>query len=192
MDQFNIVLATNNPGKLKEVQALLQKEFTILSLADIGLEVNIPEDFETLEENALQKAKYIHDKTGMNVLADDTGLEVQALEGRPGVYSARYAGPNSNSEKNIDKLLRELGNKENRKAQFRTVMALVLHGQEHVFEGICEGQILKARSGSEGFGYDPVFCPKGYKTSFAQMSMSEKNKISHRALALKQVIDFLT
>ncbi len=191
MDRLKIVLATNNPGKLKEVQALLGKDFTILSLADIHLETSIPEDFETLEENALQKALFIHEKTKMNVLADDTGLEVKALNGEPGVYSARYAGEPADLQKNIEKLLREMNGIPNRKARFRTVMALIINEKQIIFEGICEGEISEHRKGQEGFGYDPVFVPKGSQLSFSQMPMEEKNAISHRGRALQKVSEYL-
>ena len=191
MEKLKIILATNNPGKLREVRALLNADFTILSLSDVSLETEIPEDFETLEENALQKALFIHGKTGMNVLADDTGLEVSALNGEPGVFSARYAGEPSDSEKNIDKLLLELEGVSNRKAQFRTVMALIVNHEQFVFEGICEGEISEHRKGQGGFGYDPVFVPKGYIESFSQMKLKEKNAISHRGRALQKVSEYL-
>ncbi len=186
-----LVFATNNLNKLKEIKALLPEAIEVLSLANIGCCDDIPETSETIEGNALQKARYVKEKYGYDCFADDTGLEVEALGGAPGVYSARYAGEQKNSEENIDKLLLELHNKDNRKARFKTVIALTRDGKEHSFEGICEGVILKKRSGENGFGYDPVFQPTGYSQTFAEMELEEKSKISHRGRATRKLIDFL-
>lgn len=188
---MKIVFATNNPNKLKEVQEILGDKFEILSLRDVNIETDIPENHETLWENALQKAEFIYNKTNLPCFADDTGLEVDALKGAPGVYSARYAGQNATSEKNIDKLLKELGNDPDRKARFKTVIAFVTGKQNHFFEGACNGQILNSRQGGEGFGYDPVFMPDGYSISFAEMSSEKKNKISHRGLAVQKFAKFM-
>jgi len=192
MDMQQFVFASHNPNKVKEIRAKLGTAFEVLSLRDINFHEEIPEDFETLEENALQKARTIKTRSGKDCFADDTGLEVEALNGAPGVYSARYAGLDSNSEKNINKLLKELEGVDNRKARFRTSIALLWKGQEHCFEGIVEGSITKTRSGSDGFGYDPVFIPDGYSITFAEMSLAEKNQISHRARAFAKMTKFLT
>ena len=187
-----IVFATNNKNKLIEIRKAIGTQFEILSLADVNIETEIPEDFETLEENAMQKAKFISDKTGLNVFADDTGLIVDAIDGRPGVYSARYAGLDCNPEDNMNKLLDELQGKEDRKARFKTVIALILDSKEYVFEGVCEGSITTLKSGKKGFGYDPVFQPSGYDITFAEMNIDTKNKISHRGKAVVKLIDFLS
>ena len=187
-----LVFATNNLNKLKEIKALLPKDLELLSLADIGCCEDIPETADTIEGNALQKARYVKEKYGYDCFADDTGLEVEALGGAPGVYSARYAGEQKNSEENIDKLLQELNIKDNRRARFKTVISLILDGREHSFEGICEGEILTKRSGEKGFGYDPVFQPTGYKQTFAEMELKEKSEISHRGRATRKLIDFLS
>ena len=186
-----LIFATNNPHKLSEVQHLLGKKFLLLSLKDIHLEEEIPEDYDTLEQNALQKARYIFDKTRKNCFADDTGLEVDALNGRPGVYSARYAGEGKNPKDNIKKLLKELDGVANRKARFRTVVALIINNQEYLFEGIVNGQIIESERGTDGFGYDPVFLPDGFSLTFAEMMLDQKNLISHRARAIGQLVDFL-
>jgi len=186
-----LVFATNNAHKLSEVQHLLGKKFLLLSLKDIHLEEEIPEDYDTLEQNALQKARYIFDKTRKNCFADDTGLEVDALNGRPGVYSARYAGEGKNPKDNIKKLLKELDGVANRKARFRTVVALIIDNQEYLFEGIVNGQIIESERGTDGFGYDPVFLPDGFSLTFAEMMLDQKNLISHRARAIGQLVDFL-
>lgn len=188
---LKIVFATNNEHKLKEVKALLGKEIAVLSLADIGCYEDIPETAVTLEGNALIKARYVAQKYGMNCFADDTGLEVVALNMAPGVFSARYAGPQKSADDNINKLIKELKNNTNRKAQFRTVIALIVNSEEHLFEGKVKGEITEHKSGSEGFGYDPVFLPKGHDLTFAQMDLSLKNKISHRALAVNKLTEFL-
>lgn len=186
-----IVFATNNPHKLEEIQQLLGQEVKLLSLADIQCQEEIPETSETLEGNASQKAFYVFDKYGYNCFADDTGLEIDALNGRPGVYSARYAGEEKSSEKNMDKVLAELDNNNQRTARFRTVISLIIDGKETQFEGVVEGEMLRQRQGGKGFGYDPIFQPKGYKSSFAEMGLDEKNTISHRARATRQLIAYL-
>jgi XTP/dITP diphosphohydrolase len=187
---MKIVFATNNPNKLKEVKALLPS-LKILSLQDIGCYDDIPETSETLEGNAKIKADYVTDRFGYNCFADDTGLEVEALHGAPGVYSARYAGEDADSEKNMHKLLTELKLKVSRSAQFRTVVALNLDKRQFQFEGICKGEILTEKHGQQGFGYDPIFKPSGFETSFAEMTMAEKGTISHRGKAIQQLITFL-
>jgi XTP/dITP diphosphohydrolase len=187
---MKIVFATNNPNKLKEVKALLPS-LKILSLQDIGCYDDIPETSETLEGNAKIKADYVTDRFGYNCFADDTGLEVKALHGAPGVYSARYAGEDADSEKNMHKLLTELKLKVSRNAQFRTVVALNLDKRQFQFEGICIGKILTEKHGQQGFGYDPIFKPSGFETSFAEMTMAEKGTISHRGKAIQQLITFL-
>lgn len=186
-----LVFATNNAHKLSEVQHLLGNKFHLLSLKDIRLEEEIPEDYDTLEQNAVQKARYIFDKTHMNCFADDTGLEVEALNGRPGVFSARYAGEGKNPKDNIKKLLKELEGVTNRKARFRTVVALIIENKEYLFEGIVNGQIIETERGTDGFGYDPVFLPDGYSETFAEMNLNQKNLISHRARAVGKLVDFL-
>jgi len=186
-----LVFATNNLHKLNEISNIEGLTVEIVCLKDIGFNEEIPEDFDTLEDNALQKARYVHDKTGLDCFADDTGLEIEALDGRPGVYSARYAGEPSNPEENIKKVLAELAGKINRKARFRTVIVLIIDGQELFFEGTVEGEILTEKHGADGFGYDPIFKPTGYSQSFAEMNLEMKNKISHRARAMWQLINYL-
>lgn len=188
---MKLVFATHNPNKLREVQQILESGFDLLSLNDLKLSEEIPETESTLEGNALLKARYIKKHFGHDVFADDTGLEVDALNGAPGVFSARYAGEQKNSEDNIDKLLRKLEGKSNRKAQFRTAIALIIGEKEWLFDGIAEGEIKHARSGASGFGYDPVFCPSGYSQTFAEMSSQEKNRISHRGKAVEKLVEFL-
>ena len=185
------VFATNNLHKLFEVQHLLGDKFKLLSLKDIDVNEDIPEDHDTLEKNALQKAWYIYNKTHRNCFADDTGLEVDALGGRPGVYSGRYAGEGKNPKDNIKKLVSELKGVSNRKAQFRTVVALIIDRNEHLFEGIVTGQIIDEERGADGFGYDPVFLPDGYTLTFAEMDIEQKNQISHRARAINALVDYL-
>lgn len=188
---MKLLLATNNSYKVKEIKAALGPGFEISSLADLKITEEIPEDFETLEENALAKAKYIHERLKTNVIADDTGLEITSLGMRPGVYSARYAGPDCNFDDNMDKVIKELGDTAIRSARFRTVIALILEGNEYTFEGIVEGVILREKRGTGGFGYDPLFMPVGYNKTFAEMDLSLKNKISHRALATQKMAAFL-
>ncbi len=188
---MELVFATNNKNKVKEVQAIMPEGIHLLSLADIGCSEDIPETSPTIEGNAVQKANYVKEKYGYDCFADDTGLEVAALDGAPGVYSARYAGEEKSSEANIEKLLQELQENEDRRARFKTVIALQLHGKLYTFTGICRGDIIFERKGSQGFGYDPVFQPEGKRLTFAEMSLEEKSKISHRARATRQLTDFL-
>jgi XTP/dITP diphosphohydrolase len=188
---MELVFATNNQHKLMEIQNLLNGHPVLLSLEDIGCREELPEDRETLEDNASQKAWYLYDKYGKSCFADDTGLEIDALNGEPGVYSARYAGPERSAEANMDKVLTNLNKINNRKARFRTVISLVLNGIETRFEGVVEGRILHERKGDSGFGYDPIFKPDESNLSFAEMSLSDKNKISHRARAFLKLVEFL-
>ncbi|CAI8279098.1 MAG: Non-canonical purine NTP pyrophosphatase [Polaribacter sp. SA4-10] len=189
---MKLVFATNNLNKLKEVQEMLPNSIEILSLEDIHCFDEIDETETSLEGNARLKASYITEKFGYNCFADDTGLEVTVLDGKPGVYSARFAGEPSSSENNMQKLLHELKEEENRKAQFRTAICLNLDGKQFLFEGVCKGEILTKKQGIEGFGYDPIFQPKGYDQSFAAMQRNEKNKISHRGLAIEKLVTFLS
>ncbi|MFW5820366.1 MAG: RdgB/HAM1 family non-canonical purine NTP pyrophosphatase [Bacteroidota bacterium] len=193
-----IIFATNNIHKLREIRSLVSDNINIFSLKDAGIITEIPEDYETLEENALQKARFIFDRTGTDCFADDTGLEVEALNGEPGVYSARYSlmgdlqFPEMEiSEGNIHKLLLKLRNTKNRKARFRTVISLILNNQEFKFEGVAEGSILRGPRGKSGFGYDPIFLPEGSELSFAEMSLLEKNRLSHRGKAVENLVNFL-
>ncbi len=186
-----IIFATNNLHKLSEISAILKLKFKILSLNEIGFNEDIPETANTLEGNAALKSSVIFKKFGKDCFADDTGLEVEALNGEPGVYSARYAGEENDAAKNTAKLLRELKGTSNRKAQFRTVISLIQDGKEFQFEGIVKGKITTEKSGAKGFGYDPVFIPDGYTQTFAEMSIEEKNIISHRAIASRKLADFL-
>ena len=187
-----IVFATKNTNKLREIREILGSRFEVVSLSEIGCHDDIPETGDTLEANALQKAQYVHDHYGLDCFADDTGLEVEALDGAPGVFSARYAGEGHDSEANMQKLLTELQGVSNRQARFRTVVALILQGEEFLFEGIINGSILEKRQGSAGFGYDPIFMPEGYAASFAELGDEVKNGISHRALAVRKLADFLS
>jgi XTP/dITP diphosphohydrolase len=188
---MTLVFATNNKHKLKEINSILGNSFTLLSMSDLNINEDIPENEPDLEGNALAKARYIHKLTGKNVFADDTGLEIEALNGLPGVHSARFAGESKDSAANINKVMSLLGNTENRKARFRTVIALILENKEYLFEGIVEGNIINESRGKEGFGYDPVFIPSGKKMTFAEMDLSEKNTISHRARAFEKLKEFL-
>lgn len=188
---MELVFATNNKHKLDELQAILGTQFKLLSLKDIDCNEEIPEEQATLEGNASQKAFFLYNKYGYNCFADDTGLEVEALDGEPGVYSARYAGEEKSSEANMDKVLEKLAKINNRKARFRTIISLVIDGKEKQFEGIVNGEILKERKGGAGFGYDPIFQPTGCNQSFAEMIAEEKNKISHRGRAVKKLVDYL-
>lgn len=190
MNKLKLVFATNNQHKLEEVQAMLTN-FEIVSLADINCFEEIPETADNLVGNAILKANYVTEKYGLDCFADDTGLEVEALNNEPGVYSARYAGEDNNSEANMAKLLKNLKNTQNRKAQFKTAIALNIQGKQFIFEGICEGTILTEKRGDSGFGYDPIFMPNGYKTSFAEMAMTEKGNISHRGKAIEKLVTFL-
>lgn len=188
---MKLVFATNNKNKIIEIKSLLPKSIELLSLADIGCYEEIEETENTIEGNAKLKADYITKNYGYSCFADDTGLEVEVLNGAPGVYSARYAGENVTYDDNVNKLLFEMQNHKNRRAQFKTVIALNLIGKSTLFEGICKGVILTEKHGNQGFGYDPVFQPDGYKPSFAEMSLEEKGKISHRGLATKKLMEFL-
>lgn len=189
---MKLVFATNNKHKLEEVQAILPKEIELVNLKEINCHEDIPETAETLEGNAMQKALFVKEHYGLDCFADDTGLEVEALNNAPGVYSARYAGPEHDSKANMQKLLHELEGKSNRNARFRTVIALLLDGKEYLFEGIIEGTIIDQERGTAGFGYDPIFVPSGYDETFAEMGNEIKNTISHRALAVRKLADFLS
>lgn len=189
---MKLVFATNNQHKLQELKQLLDGSFELLSLNDINCKEDIPENQETLEGNAAEKSFYIFNKFGLNCFADDTGLEIDALNGEPGVYSARYAGEEKSPEKNIELVLQKLSEIKNRKARFRTVISLVINGREVQFEGIVNGHILEEKKGISGFGYDPIFQPDESTLSFAEMSMDEKNKISHRGRAVQKLVEYLT
>ena len=189
---MKICFATNNKKKIEEVKAALGSEFQIVSLEEIGCHEELPETGNTLEFNAFQKARYVKENYGVDCFADDTGLEVNALGSEPGVFSGRYAGEPRSDERNMDKLLKNLEGKTDRTAQFRTVIALILEGKEYQFEGIAKGEILSERTGTGGFGYDPIFRPDGFRKSFAELTMEEKNQISHRGKAVKLLIDFLS
>jgi XTP/dITP diphosphohydrolase len=188
---MKLVFATNNKNKILEVQQLLPSTIEIISLESIGCFEEIPETADTIEENAIMKANYVTQKYGYNCFADDTGLEVEALNGAPGVFSARYAGEQRNSDDNMNKLLAELSNKTNKNAQFKTVIVLNLNGKQHLFTGIAKGKITLEKTGNQGFGYDPIFQPEGYEVTFAQLSLAEKSLISHRGKATEQLIAFL-
>jgi len=188
---MDIVFATNNENKTREIRNILGKSFNLLSLNDLNINEDIPENEPTLEGNALHKARYVHKMLNMNVFADDTGLEIDMLNGLPGVKSARFAGENKNSDANIEKVLAMMGKSKNRKARFRTVIALIMEGKEYLFGGIVDGMIIPNRRGTDGFGYDPVFIPEGETRTFAEMPLGEKNKISHRARAFEKLRLFL-
>lgn len=188
---MELVFATNNQHKIKEISPLINGSFRLLSLNDIKCFEEIPETSETIAGNASQKSHYIWDKFSINCFADDTGLEIEALNGEPGVYSARYAGKACSFQDNIDKVLEKMQGENNRKARFRTVISLIIDGNEMHFEGIVNGTILSEKKGIEGFGYDPIFQPEGYDITFAEMILEEKNKISHRGIATRKLVDFL-
>jgi XTP/dITP diphosphohydrolase len=188
---MEIVFATNNVNKIKEIRHILGDSFKLLSLHDLGIFEDIPENEPTLEGNAIHKARAVNRMLNKDVFADDTGLEIEALNGQPGVHSARFAGENKDSDANIDKALLMMGETENRNARFRTVIALILNGKEYLFEGIVNGRIIKEKRGKAGFGYDPVFIPEGMTKTFAEMSLDEKNRISHRARAFEKLKGFL-
>jgi XTP/dITP diphosphohydrolase len=188
---MKLVFATNNKNKVKELKALLPETIELLTLLDIGCEEDIEETEDTLEGNAILKANYITNNYGYDCFADDTGLEVEALNGAPGVYSARYAGENASYEENVQKMLQGMKEKQNRKSQFRTSIALNLKGKQYLFDGICKGEITKEKHGTDGFGYDPIFKPLGFQKTFAEMDLTEKGKISHRGLAVQKLIAFL-
>ena len=186
-----LIFATNNQHKLEEVSHLIKDNYKILSLKDINCFEEIPETSDTIKGNASQKSHYIFDKFGIDCFADDTGLEIEVLDGRPGVYSARYAGEEHNFEKNMNKVLAEMRELTNRKARFKTVISLIINGEERFFKGIINGVILNEKRGKKGFGYDPIFQPIGYNLTFAEMPLEEKNKISHRAIAVRNLINYL-
>ncbi len=188
---MQLIFATNNQNKVNEIKKVVSGDIDIIPLKEAGIDKDVPEPYDTLEENASTKSKTIFEMTGQDCFSEDTGLEVVALNGAPGVKSARYAGEPADSEKNIDKLLHELKDKDDKSAQFRTVISLLLGGKEYFFEGICEGKIIEERRGTDGFGYDPVFIPEGSEKTFAEMTMEEKNKFSHRKKATQQLIQFL-
>ncbi|HOP59248.1 MAG TPA: RdgB/HAM1 family non-canonical purine NTP pyrophosphatase [Bacteroidales bacterium] len=188
---MKIVFATNNENKTREIKNILGDSFTLLSLQDYNITEDIPENEDTLEGNALHKARTVYNMIHTNVFADDTGLEIDILDGLPGVHSARFAGENKDSAANIRKVLTMMGDTENRKARFRTIIALILKGKEYIFEGVVNGRIITKERGNDGFGYDPVFIPDGQNITFAEMSLDEKNRISHRAIAFEKLKTFL-
>ena len=188
---MKLVFASNNKHKAREISHILDNKITLLSLDEINILEDIPEDEPLIEGNALFKARYVYNATGLNVFADDTGLEIEALSGQPGVHSARFAGDSKDSSANITKVLTMLKGIENRKARFKTVIALIFESKEYLFEGIISGTIIDEERGNKGFGYDPVFIPDGKKLTFAQMTLTEKNKISYRAVAFEKLKDFL-
>ncbi|MEO8253454.1 MAG: non-canonical purine NTP diphosphatase [Flavobacterium sp.] len=188
---MQLVFASNNKNKIKEIQQLLPDSIEILSLESIGCYEEIPETAETIEGNAILKANYVTQKYGYDCFADDTGLEIDALHGEPGVYSARYAGEQKNADDNMEKVLKALADSNNRSAQFKTVIALNLNGKQHLFTGIAKGQITTEKSGNHGFGYDPIFQPEGYQETFAELALEIKNQISHRAKATQLLLSFL-
>ncbi len=187
-----LVFATGNPNKIREVHELLDGVFEVRGLPDIGCPLDLPETSPTIPGNALQKARYVHENYGVDCFSEDTGLEVDALNGEPGVYSARYAGEGRNAVDNMNLVLEKLAGESNRKARFYTVIALILNGEEHLFEGIAEGSIRHAPAGTGGFGYDPIFEPNGFAVTFAELSKAEKNEISHRGMAVRKLVKFLT
>jgi XTP/dITP diphosphohydrolase len=188
---MTLVFASNNEHKIKEIKSLLGNSFNLLSLYDINIREDIPEEEPQIEGNALAKARFVFNTSGLNVFADDTGLEIAALNGLPGVHSARFAGENKDSSANIEKVLSLLGNTEKRHARFRTVIALILEKKEYLFEGIVNGTIIREKKGTEGFGYDPIFVPDGKICTFAEMELAEKNTVSHRARAFEKLKEFL-
>lgn len=188
---MQLVFASNNKNKIQEIQQLVPQSIQILSLADIGCTEDIPETASTIEGNAILKANYVTEKYGYNCFADDSGLEVDSLNGAPGVYSARYAGEPKNDDNNMTKLLLDLKEETNRKANFKTVICLNMNGAQHLFVGIVNGKIIYKKIGDKGFGYDPIFVPEGYDKTFAQMTMEEKSMISHRGIAVRQLVEFL-
>lgn len=188
---MTLVFATNNENKVKEIRAVLGNSFSIITLQEAGIDIDIPEPHDTLEANATEKSMTIHNMTGKNCFSEDTGLEIPALHGAPGVLSARYAGEQKSADDNISKVLRELDGNEDRKASFRTIISLILDGKEYQFEGICQGTILPERKGGKGFGYDPIFVPDGTDKAFAEMDTTEKNQYSHRAKAFTKLVNFL-
>lgn len=189
---MKLVFATHNQNKFKEVKAMMPSYIELLSLSHIGCNEDIAETETTIEGNAILKAKYVKDTYGYDCFADDTGLEVNVLNNEPGVYSARYAGPENNAQANMEKLLLNLSEKEDREARFKTAISLLFEGKEELFLGICHGEILEEQRGKDGFGYDPIFKPKGYNETFAEMSLEQKSEIGHRGRAIRQLIDYLS
>ena len=191
MNKPTLIFATNNQHKVDEIRSVIGDKLNIITMKEAGIDIDIPEPHDTIEANATEKSTTIYKINGSNTFSEDTGLETEALNGEPGVKSARYAGDTKNFQANIDKLLSKLEGKENRKARFKTVISLIWNNKEYLFEGICNGQIIKDQKGNEGFGYDPVFIPDGSNKTFAEMSMEEKNKFSHRRKATDKLIEFL-
>jgi len=189
---MKLVFASNNKNKIAEIQQQVGSQFQIVSLEDIGCFVDIPETAETIEGNAILKANYVTENFGLPCFADDTGLEIEALNNEPGVYSARYAGEQKNAEDNMNLVLQKLDNQTNRNAQFKTIIALNINNQQHLFEGIVKGEITTEKSGNQGFGYDPIFQPEGFSTTFAEMTMEQKSVMSHRGIAVQKLIKFLS
>lgn len=189
---MKLVFASNNKNKIAEIQQQVGSQFQIVSLEDIGCFVDIPETAETIEGNAILKANYVTENYSLPCFADDTGLEIESLNNEPGVYSARYAGEQKNAEDNMNLVLQKLESQTNRKAQFKTIIALNINNQQHLFEGIVKGEITIEKSGSQGFGYDPIFQPEGFSTTFAEMTMEQKSVISHRGIAVQKLINFLS
>lgn len=188
---MELIIASQNQNKLVEFKKILGDKINLFSLSDIGLNQEIPENEKTIKKNAMFKAKFVNTQTGKNVFADDTGLEIDSLNGEPGVYSARYSGVDRNSDKNIELVLRKLKNKANRNSRFKTIISLILDGKSVNFEGVVEGKITEEKRGSNGFGYDPIFQPNGYSSTFGEMSLKEKNKISHRSIAINKMVQYL-
>ena len=188
---MELIIASQNQNKLVEFKKILGDKIILFSLSDIGLNQEIPENEKTIKKNAMFKAKFVNTQTGKNVFADDTGLEIDSLNGEPGVYSARYSGVDRNSDKNIELVLRKLKNKANRNSRFKTIISLIIDGKSVNFEGVVEGKITEEKRGSNGFGYDPIFQPNGYASTFGEMSLKEKNKISHRSIAINKMVQYL-
>lgn len=188
---MELIIASQNQNKLVEFKKILGDKINLFSLSDIGLNQEIPENEKTIKKNAMFKAKFVNIQTGKNVFADDTGLEIDSLNGEPGVYSARYSGVERNSDKNIELVLTKLKNKSNRNSRFKTIISLIIDGKSVNFEGVVEGKITEEKRGSNGFGYDPIFQPNGYASTFGEMSLNEKNKISHRSIAINKMVKYL-
>ena len=188
---MELIIASQNQNKLVEFKKILGDKINLFSLSDIGLNQEIPENEKTIKKNAMFKAKFVNTQTGKNVFADDTGLEIDSLNGEPGVYSARYSGVERNSDKNIELVLNKLKNKANRNSRFKTIISLIIDGKSVNFEGVVEGKITEEKRGSNGFGYDPIFQPNGYSSTFGEMSLKEKNKISHRSIAINKMVQYL-
>lgn len=188
---MELIIASQNQNKLVEFKKILGDKINLFSLSDIGLNQEIPENEKTIKKNAMFKAKFVNTQTGKNVFADDTGLEIDSLNGEPGVYSARYSGVETNSDKNIELVLTKLKNKSNRNSRFKTIISLIIDGKSVNFEGVVEGKITEEKRGSNGFGYDPIFQPNGYASTFGEMSLKEKNKISHRSIAINKMVQYL-